>query len=82
MLKIDLERLQPSMSHQLLSEGFSSRCEPEQELYCSLIIWRQLVFHILEKGDPHLGRLISTKNVAHEIGLNLHLYLFEMICQH
>lgn len=39
------------------------------------IIWRHLVLDVANKGDSHLGGVISLQYIADEVSFNLHLYL-------
>lgn len=39
-----------------------------------VVLWRQLVVNIPNKGHPHLCRVVAAQNIADEMGLDLHLH--------
>jgi len=41
----------------------------------SLIIRRHLVLNVADQGNAHLCRVVTTKNIARELSLDLHLNL-------
>lgn len=43
--------------------------------FFSLFFWGHFIFDVSYKGDPHLGAIISTQDVANKVCLYLHLNL-------